>query len=215
MCNSCNTCGSRSCSSNSNSSGCNRRAWMQAAADAIPMRRYVAEQSTSSGCCCSCGGSSCGCSSCNSCGCDSCSSCGCGSCGCAGQADVTYYGFAAQETASGASLSFSRYSPAEDASPSTAAYLPGGRYLVSYSVNASAAQAVSSSTATLGIAPAINGVAFPRGGSFATVPADGSAALSSTFVATLPNAVNTLGFYNTGALTTSYQLLNIVVSRLG
>ena len=129
--------------------------------------------------------------------------------------DVRYFGYAVQQVAPAGELLMARYCPAEDTEPSPTVYLPGGRYLVSYSVNASAAQAVPSSTATLGIAPAINGVAFPRGGSFATVPADGSAALSSTFVATLPNAVNTLGFYNTGALTTSYQLLNIAVSRLG
>ena len=85
---------------------------------------------------------------------------------------------------------------------------------MAYSVNASAAPGAAAGGATLGVAPAVNGVAFPRGGSFATVPDGGSAALSSSFVVSMPNAVNTLGFYNTGALTTSYQLFNATVERL-
>ena len=89
--------------------------------------------------------------------------------------------------------------------------LPAGRFVITYSVNASAANAAAG--ATLGIAPQINGVAFPRGGSFATVPAGGSAALSASFIATLTNPVNVLRFYNTGADATTYQLLNISITR--
>ncbi len=187
-CNSCGrTCGS-SCGS-ANSASC-RRERLQAIADAIPMQRYVPEQTSPSCCCPSCSGES--------------------------GREVRYFGYAAQEAASGASLLLARYSPADEAAAATSVYLPCGRYLIAYSVNASAVQPpAASTTATLGIAPQINGVAFPRGGSFATVPADGSGVLSSAFVVTLPNAVNTLGFYNTGSLNTAYQLLNVTVTRLG
>ncbi|HIS64290.1 MAG TPA: hypothetical protein IAA83_02830 [Candidatus Avoscillospira avistercoris] len=128
--------------------------------------------------------------------------------------DVRYFGYAVQQVAPAGELLMARYCPAEDTEPSPTVYLPGGRYLIAYSVNASAAEPAASDTATLGIAPRFNGVPFPRGGSFATVPDDGSAPLNSTFVITLPRAVNTLSFTNTGSLNTSYQLLNVTVSRL-
>ena len=128
--------------------------------------------------------------------------------------DVRYFGYAVQQVAPAGELLMARYCPAEDTEPSPTVYLPGGRYLIAYSVNASAAEPAASDTATLGIAPQINGVTFSRGGSFATVPHDGSGPLTSTFVAVLPNAVNTLSFVNTGGLKTAYQLLNITVTRL-
>lgn len=176
---------------------CRNLGRLQSAADSVPSQRYVPLQTPSSACGCNSG-------------------CGCG-CGCGSRhgGDARYYGYAAQEVAPGASLMLSRYSPSDDCDPSEMVYLPGGRYAVTYSVNASAAQAGASNTVTLGIAPQINGVAFPRGGSFATVPDDGSGTLSSTFIVSLPNAVNTLGFYNTGTLNTSYQLLNVTVTRVG
>ena len=167
-----------------NSGGRNSR--LQAMADAVPMARYAPINRPEGTC----------------------------SCGCSRRHDVLYLGYAVQETAPGEQLQLLRYGPAEDDMPSPAAYLPCGRYLIAYSVNASAAEPAASDTATLGIAPQINGVTFSRGGSFATVPHDGSGPLTSTFVAALPNAVNTLSFVNTGGLKTAYQLLNITVTRL-
>lgn len=167
-----------------NSSGRDDR--LQAMADAVPTARYTPINRPAGTC----------------------------NCGCNRRHDVLYLGYAVQEVAPGELLQLLRYAPAEDDIPSPAAYLPCGRYLIAYSVNASAAEPASSDTATLGIAPQINGVSFPRGGSFATVPNDGSAALTSTFVAVMPNAVNTLSFVNTGALNTSYQLLNVTITRL-
>lgn len=164
---------------------------LQAAADAVPTRRYAPVQQNRSACGCGCG---------NSCG---------GAC-----TDARYFGYPNQEVAPGDSLLLSRYFPPEDAESSEAICLPCGRYLVTYSVNASAAEPGASDTVTLGVAPVVNGVAFPRGGSFATVPDDGSGTLASTFMICLPRAVNTVGFYNTGALRTSYQLLNVSVTRV-
>lgn len=200
---------------------------LQATADAIPVRRHTASQlPTGCGCngcngCGNCGCNGCsGCGSCGNCGCNSCGSCGCcndcggcGSCGCGPDPCVQaqYYGYPTQQTAAGGSLVFSRYSPPDDGEAGTTLNLPAGRFLISYSVNASRTGAADAET--LGVAPRINGVAFPRGGSFATVPAGGSAALSASFIVTLTNAVNTLGFYNTGAAETTYQLLNISIAR--
>ena len=160
---------------------------LQAAADAVPMRRYAPAQT-----CCR-------------------PSCGCG---CGSRPEARYYGYPNQETEPGGSLLLSRYFPADDGAASELLCLPCGRYLVTYSVNASAAEPGASNTVTLGVAPVVNGVAFPRGGSFATVPDDGSGTLSSTFLVSLPQAVNTLGFYNTGALRTDYQLLNVSIVRV-
>ena len=197
---------------------------LQAIADAIPVHRYVASDiAAEAACCCSCQPSCCQSACCcqNSCGCqNSCScqsSCGCqNSCGCqdtccCGDGPIRYYGAAAQDVAAGSPLSFSQYVPGGDGTAGTTVYLPGGRYRMAYSANASA---VSGAAATLGLAPVINGVAYPRGGSFASVPAGSSASLSSTFVVTLPNAVNTLGFYNPGTEATRYQLFNAVVEKI-
>lgn len=188
---------------------------LQAIADAIPVRRYTSQIPTGSGCnsCNSCGCHSCGC---HSCGCNGCHSChSCNSCGCNGGGfdpcvQAQYYGYPVQEVAGGGALTFSRYSPPDDGEAVTGVLLPAGRFIISYSVNASA---VDGTEETLGIAPQINGVAFPRGGSFATVPAGGSGTLSSSFIVTLTNQSNSLGFYNTGAANTSYQLLNISITR--
>lgn len=71
----------------------------------------------------------------------------------------------------------------------------------------------------MGILPRINGVDFPRGGSFATV-AYGvdthSTTLTSSFVVSLPNAANTVSFVSTtqSQFTTDFQLLNITVTRV-
>lgn len=189
---------------------------LQAVADAIPVRRYVPQQSLTPACSCGC---HCGCGCHCSCGCQDCS-CGCQngcSCDCGSQSgdsctQAQYFGHPTQEVAAGGSLIFSRYSPPEDADPAASLMLPCGKYLISYSVNASAAGAADS--ATLGSHRRSTGWAFPRGGSFATVPAGGSAALSSSFIVSLSNAANTVSFYNTGALSTTYQLLNISVIRV-
>jgi len=156
---------------------------------------------------------------------------------------VQYFSHPDQVVPSGGNLIFSRSEPDCDgpaSAPSDAAHLPCGLYLVTYAVNASASLSMPLSagpaeraesaaseeklagllTSTLGIAPKLNGVPFPRGGSFATIPFSlintYSTTLASTFLVPLRKAVNTLGFYNTGAsiLPTEYQLLNITVSRV-
>jgi len=134
--------------------------------------------------------------------------------------DVLYYGQATQNVPANATLIFTRYSPAGNAEPQNAIALPAGRYLIAYSVNASAMDAGCplsdpACTVTVGLAPWINRTNFPRGGSFATIRAEGSAALGSTFVVTLPNEQNAIGFYNPGPQDTNYQLLNVTITRIG
>lgn len=140
-------------------------------------------------------------------------------CVCCESDAVLYYGQATQNVPSGARLLLTRYSPAGDATPQTSITLPRGRYLISYSVNTSAINAGCpmndpSCTVTLGVAPWLNGENFSRGGSFATLRAEGSATLSSTFVVSLNNDQNTVGFYNPGQQDTNYQLLNMTISRV-
>lgn len=194
---------------------------LQAIADAIPVRRYTSQIPTCNDChgcgCNTCNGChGCGCNSCNGCHGCGCNSCGCndchGGCGCVQDPCVQaqYYGYPTQQAAGGGALVFSRYSPPDDGDAVSSILLPPGRFIISYSANASATDGAE---ATLGLAPQINGVAFPRGGSFATVPAGGSATLSTSFVVTLSNQSNALGFYNTGTANTTYQLLNISITR--
>lgn len=139
------------------------------------------------------------------------------SCACCEPDAVTYYGQARQNAPAGAKLLLTRYSPAGETGQAVA--LPKGRYLVSYSVNASAVNPSCAihdpaCTATLGVAPWLNGEDFSRGGSFATIRAEGSAALGSTFVVALDGEENTIGLYNPGKEETNYQLLNMTISRL-
>jgi len=134
--------------------------------------------------------------------------------------DVLYYGQATQNVPANATLIFTRYSPAGNAEPQNAITLPAGRYLIAYSANASAMDAGCplsdpACTVTVGLAPWINRMNFPRGGSFATIRAEGSATLGSTFVVTLPNEQNAFGFYNPGPQDTNYQLLNVTITRVG
>lgn len=140
-------------------------------------------------------------------------------CSCCDSDAVLYYGQATQNVPAGSQLILTRYSPAGDATPQSTVTLPRGRYLISYSVNASALNAGCpmsdpSCTVTLGIAPRLNGENFPRGGSFATIRAEGSTTLSSTFVTSLNSDQNTLGFYNPSQHDINYQLLNITISRI-
>ena len=142
------------------------------------------------------------------------------SCPCCESDAVQYYGQPTQNVPSGAQLLLTRYSPAGDGSPQQGIALPRGRYVITYGVNASALNASCpmndpSCTVTLGIAPRLNGENFPRGGSFATIRAEGSASLSSTFVASLNGDQNTLGFYNPSRSDINYQLLNVTTSRVG
>ncbi len=134
--------------------------------------------------------------------------------------DVLYYGQATQNVPANATLILTRYAPAGSAEPQNAVTLPMGRYLITYAANASAMDAGCplsdpTCTVTVGLAPWINRANFPRGGSFATLRAEGSAALGSTFVVTLPNEQNAIGFYNPGPLDTNYQLLNVTITRVG
>lgn len=140
-------------------------------------------------------------------------------CACCEADSVLYFGQATQNVPSGASLILTRYSPAGDATPQRAVSLPRGRYLIAYSVNASAINAGCpmsdpSCTVTLGIAPRLNGTDFPRGGSFATHRAEGSTTLSSNFVVSLSNDQNTVGFYNPSQQDVNYQLFNLTISRI-
>lgn len=217
---------------------------LQAAADSIPVTRYVPQGRASSGCGCksSCGchsGCNCGCNSGCNCGCNSGCNCDCNSgcnsgcncggtdgCNCGGTdgcSDVQYFGYPSQTVSAGGILTLSRFSPACDEDPASAISLPCGKYLISYSVNASANLVRGTTpvptTVTMGILPRINGVDFPRGGSFATV-AFGvdthSTTLTSSFVVSLPNADNTVSFVSTtqSQFTTDFQLLNITVTRV-
>ncbi len=140
-------------------------------------------------------------------------------CCCGLNEGTLYLGHPTQTVGAGGNLVFSRYSPSSDAEPAATLTLPQGRYLITYSTNASTnattcRPADPTCTATLGIAPRINNVPFPRGGSFATVRAEGSSTLSSSFVINMPETANTLGFLNTGSLATTYQLLNVTVTRI-
>lgn len=141
-----------------------------------------------------------------------------------------YFGHPNQLVSSGGELVFSRYYPTSPAGPAATLSLPRGTYLITYTVNASAAKvmpleggsptAYPVTSATVGIAPKLNAEPFPRGGSFATVPLNvdigGSAALSGTFIAPLGKMLNTIGFYNTAKepFATDYQLLNITVTKI-
>lgn len=141
-------------------------------------------------------------------------------CSCCEQDAVQYYGQATQNVPAGSQLLLTRYSPAGDATPQEAVTLPRGRYLISYGVNASAINAGCplndpACTVTLGVAPWLNRENFTRGGSFATIRAEGSTTLGSTFVASLNNEQNVIGFYNPGQQDTNYQLLNVTIRRVG
>lgn len=140
-----------------------------------------------------------------------------------------YFGHPNQMVAPGGDLVFSRYYPTSPAGPGTTLSLPKGTYLITYGVNASPAPAAPAASkaagfpvtsATLGLAPKINGEMFPRGGTFATVPLNtdiaSSAALSTSFIAPLSKTLNTIGFYNTSKepFATDYQLLNVTVTRV-
>lgn len=141
-----------------------------------------------------------------------------------------YFGYPNQVAPSNGDLMFLRYNPASTEEATTMVTLPRGTYQISYGVNGSPAKVTpppgdTSETdplpvATVGIAPKINGVTFPRGGSFATIPYGfgtiGSAPLGSTFMVVLPQATNTVGFCNTAkdSFATDYQLLNITITRI-
>lgn len=146
-----------------------------------------------------------------------------------GCATANYFGHPNQLVSSGGELVFSRYYPTSPAGPATTLSLPRGTYLITYTVNASPAKATPLgdapgafpvTSATLGLAPKLNGEPFPRGGSFATVPLNAdvaaSAALSGTFIAPMGKMLNTVGFYNTSKepFSTDYQLLNITVIKV-
>lgn len=142
------------------------------------------------------------------------------SCSCCESDAVQYFGQATQNVPAGSQLLLTQYSPAGDATPQQAIRLPRGRYMISYSVNASAVNAGCpmndpACTVTLGIAPWLNRENFTRGGSFATIRAEGSTTLSSTFVVSLNNEQNNIGFYNPGQQDTNYQLLNVTIHRVG
>ncbi len=169
--------------------GCPEATSLQARADAVPMNVTQGPQPPVD-CCCACSGET-----------------------------VQYYGQASQNVRAGAQLIFTRYDPLGSGSSQTAVELPAGRYLVSYGVNASALNANCersdpTCTVTVGIAPWINQVNFPRGGSFATFRAEGSEALGSSFIVDLTQQSNTIGFYNTSPFDVNYQLLNFTVSRV-
>ncbi len=141
-------------------------------------------------------------------------------CACCDSDAVQYFGQAAQNVPAGTRLLLTRYFPAGDTASQTEVRLPRGRYLIAYSVNASAVSAGCpindpACTVTLGIAPRLNGEEFPRGGSFATIRAEGSAALSSNFVTSLGAEQNTVSLYNPSRQETNYQLLNMTISRVG
>lgn len=171
---------------------------LQAIADAIPVHRYTASQIPS------CNGGCCNSGCCHHC---------CGGCqGCPGCCDpcvqAQYYGYPAQDVAAGGDLIFSRYSPPEDGEAGSRVLLPPGRFLIAYSASVSG-----SGEAAVGLTPQINGVAFPRGASSVTVPAGGSATLSTSFVVALQNPSNALVLRNSGDAAT-YRLLNLSITRL-
>lgn len=136
---------------------------------------------------------------------------------CAGEA--LYYGQPTQNVPAGGRLMLTAYSPAGNGNAVDSIRLGEGRWVITYAVNASALESACpvndpACTVTLGVSPWINGTNFPRGSSFATLRAEGSTALGSSFVVDLTGAENTLGFYNPGQLPTNYQLLNITATRV-
>ncbi len=133
--------------------------------------------------------------------------------------EAYYYGQPTQNVPAGGRLMLTVYSPAGSGNAVEALRLGEGRWLISYSVNASSIDPGCpvnnpACTATLGISPWINGVNFPRGSSFATIRAEGSAALGSSFIADLTGDENSLGFYNPSQQATNYQLLNVTAYRV-
>ncbi len=140
-----------------------------------------------------------------------------------------YCGYPTQVVANDGDLMFLRYTPASTEEASTLMTLPRGTYQITCTVNASPAKVTPPPetaegdllpTATVGFAPKINGVLFPRGGGFATIPYGfgtiGSASLSGTCMVTLGQAVNTIAFTNTAKenFATDFQLLNITITKI-